>query len=69
MKCAVCKSEEHRVMETADSGDAIRRRRKCDGCGHRWTTFERDEAAIAVFDREAAREHVRALDTLLAGQG
>lgn len=56
-------------METADSGDAIRRRRKCDGCGHRWTTFERDEAAIAVFDREAAREHVRALDTLLAGQG
>jgi transcriptional repressor NrdR len=26
---------------TADAGAAIRRRRACDGCGHRLTTYER----------------------------
>jgi transcriptional repressor NrdR len=69
MKCPVCKSDDHGVIDSVDKDDAIRRRRRCGRCRHRWTTFERNEAAIATFDRDAAREHVRALETLLGGQG
>lgn len=41
MKCPVCSCSDHRVIDTTESGDAIRRRRKCDRCRHRWTTLER----------------------------
>lgn len=68
MKCAVCNSDEHRVIETAEKGDAIRRRRKCGRCSHKWTTVERDESAIAPFDREAAAATARELAALLSGQ-
>lgn len=68
MKCAVCQSEEHRVIETVDSGDAIRRRRKCDRCKHRWTTFERDES-VKPIDRAALLENVRSLEAIITGQG
>src|SRR6266542_334162 len=44
MKCPACKSEDLRVLETRDLDDAIRRRRECGACGHRFTTLERSEA-------------------------
>ena len=61
-------------MDTVDRGDSIRRRRKCERCGHRWTTIERDESAIAPIDTKAAGEHLQALQRILAptpasGQG
>lgn len=65
MKCRVCNSDEHRVLETADAGGAIRRRRKCDRCGHRWTTFERDESVTVTVDVDAALANVRSLEAIL----
>ena len=44
MRCPACKSEDLRVLETRDLEDAIRRRRECAACGHRFTTLERSEA-------------------------
>jgi transcriptional repressor NrdR len=44
MRCPACKSEDLRVLETRDLDDAIRRRRECGACAHRFTTFERSEA-------------------------
>lgn len=44
MRCPVCKGEDLRVLETRDLDDAIRRRRECGGCTHRFTTFERADA-------------------------
>jgi transcriptional repressor NrdR len=44
MRCPACKSEDLRVLETRDLDDAIRRRRECGACGHRFTTLERSEA-------------------------
>jgi transcriptional repressor NrdR len=40
--CLLCGSPTH-VVETrsADGGAAVRRRRRCDGCGQRLTTYER----------------------------
>ena len=32
----------------ADNGHAIRRRRECENCGFRFTTFERVEAAPPI---------------------
>lgn len=41
---------------TADDGSAIRRRRECLACGHRFTTFERaEEAALVVVKRSGDR--------------
>jgi transcriptional repressor NrdR len=41
----------------AEEGAAIRRRRECIGCGHRYTTFERiDEVPLMVVKRSGARQ-------------
>lgn len=41
----------------AEEGAAIRRRRVCDGCDERFTTFERSESArIQVVKRDGSRE-------------
>lgn len=62
MKCSICNSTDHRVIETVDANSAIRRRRKCDNCGHRWTTFETTETPV---DLEAALANVRSLEAIL----
>ena len=42
---------------TADEGAAIRRRRVCQSCGHRFTTYERlEEVPIVVVKRSGGRE-------------
>ncbi|PID84531.1 transcriptional regulator NrdR [Candidatus Gracilibacteria bacterium] len=45
MKCPKCKSSDTKVVDsrTADDGRSIRRRRECNKCGSRFTTFERLE--------------------------
>ncbi len=41
----------------AEEGAAIRRRRECASCGHRYTTFERiDEIPLMVIKRSGARQ-------------
>jgi transcriptional repressor NrdR len=41
----------------AEEGAAIRRRRECGGCGHRYTTFERiEEVPMVVVKRSGARQ-------------
>jgi transcriptional repressor NrdR len=44
------------VVDTRDAGDAVRRRRECDGCGNRFTTYERAEANVMVLKRDGRRE-------------
>jgi transcriptional repressor NrdR len=45
VRCPVCGSDDDRVVDSrpVPVGDAIRRRRECRSCGHRFTTFERIE--------------------------
>ncbi len=45
MKCSQCQSDDIRVIESRDVNDnlAIRRRRVCQRCGYRFTTYERIE--------------------------
>lgn len=51
MHCPVCHADDTKVVDSrlAEEGAAIRRRRQCLSCGHRFTTFERvDEIPLTV---------------------
>lgn len=59
MKCPNCHQNGSRVVDSrpADNGHAIRRRRECENCGFRFTTFERVEATpLLVIKKNGARE-------------
>lgn len=59
MKCPQCSFEDAKVVESRDAseGDAIRRRRECLECKHRYTTYERIERPnLAVIKRDNERE-------------
>lgn len=59
MLCPYCDNAEHRVVESrvADAKDAIRRRRECQGCGRRFTTYERcEEMPLVVVKSSGERQ-------------
>jgi transcriptional repressor NrdR len=59
MNCPYCGNLETRVMDSRDSEgqEAIRRRRECEGCGRRFTTYEKvEEIPIWVMKRNGALE-------------
>ena len=45
MKCPYCGNSDTRVIDSrpAEEGNSIRRRRSCDACGKRFTTYEKIE--------------------------
>ena len=45
MQCPKCKAEDTKVIDSrvTEQGRVIRRRRECEKCGRRFTTFERAE--------------------------
>jgi transcriptional repressor NrdR len=57
--CTKCQSDNIKVLESrdADSGLAIRRRRECENCKNRFTTFERIELTnLLVIKKDNTRE-------------
>ncbi|KAF1298674.1 transcriptional regulator NrdR [Enterococcus sp. JM4C] len=59
MRCTRCQNNNSRVVDSrqTDDGRAIRRRRECENCGFRFTTFERIEAApLLVIKKNGDRE-------------
>ena len=59
MKCPYCGDEDTRVIDSrpADDNTAIRRRRQCDVCGKRFTTYEKVEAIpLMVIKKDKSRE-------------
>ena len=47
MKCPICSHSESKVVDsrTTKEGNSIRRRRECEKCDHRFTTYERAEVS------------------------
>ena len=45
MKCPFCGEQETKVIDSrpADDNSTIRRRRQCESCGKRFTTYEKVE--------------------------
>ncbi|MBR7554250.1 transcriptional regulator NrdR [Allobacillus sp. GCM10007491] len=59
MKCPNCDYKSTRVLDSRpiDEGKTIRRRRECDECNYRFTTFERvEEIPLIVVKKEGMRE-------------
>jgi transcriptional repressor NrdR len=69
MKCHRCGSCENKVIESRDvaDGEAIRRRRECLDCGHRFTTYERLERPSLVVVKKGGTRQLFNRDKLLAG--
>ncbi len=59
MKCPNCNNDDSKVIESRDAAEsgAIRRRRECLKCAHRYTTYERVERPnLAVIKKGGVRE-------------
>ncbi|MBN8819801.1 MAG: transcriptional repressor NrdR [Sphingomonas sp.] len=59
MRCPYCGHEDSQVKDSrpTEDGAAIRRRRQCEGCGARFTTFERIQLRdITVVKTDGASE-------------
>ncbi len=56
MQCPHCGQREHRVIDTRETSDAIRRRRQCEKCGQRFTTYEHVAANLLVIKSDGRRE-------------
>ena len=59
MRCPKCAVDDTKVIDSRESaeGTAIRRRRSCTACQHRFTTYERlEEVPLVVLKSNGARE-------------
>lgn len=61
MKCPKCEHRENKVIDSREvrEGAAIRRRRLCLNCGHRFTTYEEAlRATLQIIKRDGRREEL-----------
>jgi len=58
MLCPSCNATDTRVIDSrpAEDGRSIRRRRECEVCAHRFTTYERLEPQLVVRKRNGRLE-------------
>ncbi len=59
MKCPYCNDENTKVIDSrpAEENSAIRRRRQCEKCGKRFTTYEKLETMpLMVIKKDSTRE-------------
>jgi transcriptional repressor NrdR len=59
MRCPACGERDSRVVDSRDLDDSatIRRRRECNACNTRFTTYERVEAArLVILKRDGTRQ-------------
>lgn len=59
MRCPFCKKENDKVVDSRSAGDGetIRRRRECEACNKRYTTYERiEEIPIYVIKKDQRRQ-------------
>lgn len=69
MKCNKCQSDDIRVIESRDvaDGQAIRRRRMCNDCGYRFTTYERIERPQLIVIKHDGTRQLFSRTKLLGG--
>jgi transcriptional repressor NrdR len=59
MRCPFCRGDDDRVIDSrsSDDGATIRRRRECNACRRRYTTYERlERPPLAVVKKGGVRE-------------
>ncbi|MCQ2544866.1 MAG: transcriptional regulator NrdR [Clostridia bacterium] len=59
MRCPYCENEDSKVIDSrhTEDGKAIRRRRECEQCGRRFTTYEKvEEMILMVIKKDGSRQ-------------
>lgn len=57
MKCPYCSHPETKVLDSRESEESVRRRRECEKCQRRFTTYERAEIIdLVVVKKDGRRE-------------
>lgn len=69
MKCPFCSRQDNRVIDSRLSrdGDVIRRRRECEGCERRFTTYERVEEILPLVVKKDGRREAYSRQKVVAG--
>ena len=67
MKCSKCECERSSVVDSRNEGHQIRRRRECQECGYRFSTFERIEYQMPMIIKKDGRRESFNRDKLRVG--
>lgn len=69
MRCPFCDNEDTKVIDSRpiDDGKAIRRRRECEKCAKRFTTYEKVETTIIMIIKKDGSRQAFDRDKLMNG--
>lgn len=69
MRCPYCGTLDNRVIDSrlSQGGEVTRRRRECEGCAKRYTTYERVEQTLPLIVKRDGRRQPFDRDKMLAG--
>jgi transcriptional repressor NrdR len=69
MKCPYCSAPDTKVLDSRnlEEGSVIRRRRKCEGCQKRFTTFETVELSMPMVIKRDSRREAYKKEKILSG--
>lgn len=68
MRCPYCKNERSRVVDTShDARGGVRRRRECENCGQRFSTYERPILATPLIVKQDSTREEFDRDKLIRG--
>ena len=69
MKCPFCRDLDNKVIDSrlSKDGDIIRRRRECERCNRRFTTYERVEEMLPMIVKKDGRREVYDRMKVIAG--
>ncbi len=68
MRCPYCANKDSRVIDTSqDARGGVRRRRKCENCGQRFSTYERPTLAVPLIIKQDGSREEFDRDKLMRG--
>ena len=69
MKCPYCSYKDNKVIDSrlSKDGNLIRRRRECNDCGRRFTTYERIEESLPLVIKKDGRREAYDRTKIMAG--
>lgn len=69
MRCPYCENPDTKVIDSrpTEEGHAIRRRRGCEKCGKRFTTYEKVEETIIMIIKKDGRREVFDRSKIMSG--
>ena len=68
MRCPYCKQDSSHVVDTShDTRGGVRRRRECEHCGQRFSTYERPILAIPLIIKQDGTREEFVRDKLIRG--